>query len=70
MHINGSNILAGSQFAARFYNSFVIAAMAKKAADYEEEMTRIGNGAPPLSEALHVAMMWTDVCTGGPVGEA
>jgi hypothetical protein len=70
MQINGANILAGSQFAARFYNSFVIAAMAKKAADYEHEMSRIGNGAPPLGEALHVAMMWTDVCTGGVVGDA
>lgn len=70
MQISGYNIVGGSQFAARFYNSFVVAAMAKKAADYESEMSKVGGGAPPLGEALHIAVMWADVCSGTSVGDA
>jgi hypothetical protein len=44
--------------------------MAIKAQVYEQEMSKLGGGCPPLSEALHVAMMWTDACAAGPVGEA
>ena len=70
MNINSASLTRGSSFGVNFYNSFVICTMAKKAEVYEQEMSKLGGGCPPLSEALHVAMMWTDVCAAGPGGEA
>ena len=70
LNINSASLTRGSSFGVNFYNSFVICTMAKKAEVYEQEMSKLGGGCPPLSEALHVAMMWTDVCAAGPVGEA
>jgi hypothetical protein len=70
MNVNSQTLTRGTSFGVNFYNSFVVATMAMKAEVYEHEMSKLGGGCPPLSEALHVAMMWTDACAAGPVGEA
>lgn len=63
-------LIRGSSFGIAIYNSFVIASLTQKASLYESEMAKLGGGCPPLSETIHIAMMWSDACACGVVGDA
>lgn len=43
--------------------------MVREAQAYEEEMAKLGSGCPPLSETLHIALMWQAICEFSVEGE-
>jgi len=45
----------------RLVESFAINNLITQAQSYESRMSEIGNGCPPLSETLHISLMWSQV---------
>jgi hypothetical protein len=43
--------------------------MVREAQAYEAEMAKLGSGWPPLSETLHIALMWQAICEFSVEGE-
>jgi hypothetical protein len=53
----------------RIVSALAVNQMVTSAHAYELDMSKIGNGVPPLSETLAISLMWGDI-TQFSVGEA
>jgi len=70
MQTSNQTLFRRTSFVVNFYNSFVIDSLTQKASNYEYEMAKLGGGCPPLSETIHIAMMWSEALATGPMGDA
>lgn len=46
---------------ARLVEALAVNSLVAQARSYEDRMSEIGNGCPPLSETLHISLMWASV---------
>ena len=46
---------------ARIIESLAVNQMIAQASAYEHDMSKLGNGTPPLSESMIIHTMWTNV---------
>jgi hypothetical protein len=46
---------------ARIIESLALNNLVTQARNYESDMSKLGNGTPPLSETVHIGLMWASV---------
>jgi len=46
---------------ARIIESLAVNNLVTQARNYESDMSKLGNGTPPLSETVHIGLMWASV---------